>query len=286
MLSETPQSMEGVGGGDAASMEEAPSPVQPQETPAANGAPSADSGAPEPDTGPYQFEGWEDAANHLAELIGLEYDAQIAAGVDPLKARSQAYHDILEGIFEDQEDPALAAALEQYLPWHESVPMDERTGESIPEEEFGPRPFLVRAGRLPPLALKAGSFDLPNGERYYFDDDEEVVVIWQTRGPAPADTEEGRQTLAELEKRREQWETKLAHDPGNTEAQEALEFIETSMSALKTPELIEHREELRSGLTPDQIRNNYGLDLIKTEDPQPSSPDVRLTVLRLGVIDE
>ena len=89
-----------------------------------------------------------------------------------------------------------------------------------------------------------------------------------------------------LEKRREQWETKLAHDPGNTAAQDAIALIEASMSALNTPELIEHREELRSGLTPDQIRNNYGLDLIKTEDPQPSSPDVRLTVLRLGVIDK
>ena len=155
MQSETPTPMEGVGGGDAASMEEAQSPVQPQETPAAErGEPSADSGEPELDTGPYQFEGWEDAANHLAELIGLEYDAQIAAGVDPLKARSNAYHDVTNRIFEDQEDPALYAALLQYLPWDDSVPIEERTGESIPEEEFGPRQFSCPRGSFTPPSLE------------------------------------------------------------------------------------------------------------------------------------
>ena len=46
MLSETSTPLEGVDGGDAALMEEAQSPVQPQETPAADGEPSADSGAP------------------------------------------------------------------------------------------------------------------------------------------------------------------------------------------------------------------------------------------------
>ena len=293
MPSETSQPMEGIGGGDAASIEEEQSPVQPQETPAADGAPSADSGAPELDTGPYQFEGWEDAANHLAELVGVEYDAQIAAGVDPDKAESQAYHDVTSRIFEDQEDPALYAALLQYLPYHEDVPMDERTEERMPEEEFGPAPFLVRSGRLQPSALKAGSISLPNGERYHFDKGEEVVVIWQTRSPAPADTEEGRQTLARLEKERAQWETKLAHDPENTEAQEALEFIEASMIVLKTPELKDHRKEMRIR-TPEEIKRramerSQGREQkteIKPEDLQPSRPDLRLTILRLGVIDE
>ena len=169
MQSETPTPMEGVGGGDAASMEEAQSPVQPQETPAADGAPSADSGEPESDTGPYKFEGWEDAANHFAELIGLEYDKLIASGMDPLKARSQAFHDVQERIFDDKEDPALYVALLQYLPYGKDVPMEKRTEERMPAEEYGSTQFLVRAGRLPPLALKAGSLSLPNGERYYFD---------------------------------------------------------------------------------------------------------------------
>ena len=79
-------------------------------------------------------------------------DAQIAAGVDPLKARYQAYDDVTSRIFDDQEDSALYVALVQYLPWDDSVPMEERTGETIPipEEEFAPGPFLVRSGRLPP----------------------------------------------------------------------------------------------------------------------------------------
>ncbi len=290
MPPETTKRMEGAGGA-AASMEEAQSPVQPQETPAADGEPSADLEAPELDTGPYKFERWEDAANHLAELIGVEYDAQIAAGMDSLTARSQAYHDVTERIFEDQEDPALYAALVQYLPYHEDVPMEERTEEAIPEEEFGPEEFLVRSGRLPPSALKAGSISLPNGERYYFDDDEEVVVIWQTRS-VPADTEEGRQTLAQLEKERAQWETKLTQDPENTEAQDAIAFIETSIIVMNTPELKNHRKEMRIR-SPEEIKRRARERHLrprstetKPEDLQPSRPDLKLTVLELGVIDE
>ncbi len=291
MLSETPTPMEGVGAGDAASMEGAQSPVQPQETPAADGEPSADSGAAELDTGPYKFERWQDAANHLAELIGLEYDALIAAGVDPRKARSKAYHDVCERIFDDKEDPALTAALGQYLPYGEDVPMEKRTQEAMPIEEFGSKQFLVRSGRLPPLALKAGSLSLPNGERYYFDEGEEVVVIWQARH-VPADTEWGRQELAEMEETLAQWETKLAQDPENTEAQEAIAVIQTAMIEMYTPELENHRKELRVGLSPEEIKRRLKeggppIDTeTKPEDLQPSRPDLKLTVLELGVIDE
>ena len=290
MQSETPTPSEGVGGGDAASMEEAQSPVQPQEASVADSEPSANSGEPEPDTGPYQFEGWEDAANYYAELIGLEYDKQIAAGVDPFKAQSQAYHDILKRVLIDEEDPALAAAMEQYLPYGEDVPMEERTEERMPEEEFGTIQFLVRSGRLPPLALKAGSLSLPNGERYYFDDDEEVVVIWQTRGPAPADTEEGQQVLAQMEKDYAEWETKLTHDPENTEALEAVAALQTLMVDMRTPRLQNRRKELRIGLSPEEMKKRSEEKRpsteTKPEDLQPTSPDLRLTVLRLGVIDE
>ena len=294
MQSETPTPMEGVGGGDAASMEAAQSPVQPQETPAADGQkPSADSGAPKLDTGPYQFEGWEDAANHFAELIGVEYDELIAAGVDPLKARMQAYNNVRQRIFDDQEDPALYAAMLQYLPYGEDVPMEERTEERIPLKEYGSRQFLVRSGRLPPLALKAGSLSLPNGERYYFDEDEEVVVVWQTRGAAPADSEEGRQVLADLEKEYAEWETKLTHEPGNTEAREAVAAIQEAMIEMRTPELQYHKKMLRIGLSPEEMkrraRERHLQPLsaeIKPEDLQPSRSDLRVTVLRLGVIDE
>ncbi|MDE0021240.1 MAG: hypothetical protein OXT69_07650 [Candidatus Poribacteria bacterium] len=289
MLSETPAPMEGVGGGDAALMEEAQSPVQPQETPGADGKPSADSEVPELDTGPYKFEGWEDAANHFAELIGLEYDELIAAGVDPLEARMQAYDNVRQRILYDKEDPALYATLLQYLPYHKDVPMEKRTRDAIPAEEYGPAEFLVRSGRLPPLALKAGSLSLPNGERYYFDKDEEVVVIWQTRS-FPTDTEEGRQVLAEMEKEYAQWETKLAHDPGNTEAQEAVAAIQEAMVKMNTPEFQTHRKELRIGLSPEERERRREKKRtsteIKPEDLQPSRPDLRLTVLRLDVIDE
>ncbi|MDE0021073.1 MAG: hypothetical protein OXT69_06790 [Candidatus Poribacteria bacterium] len=293
MLSETSTPLEGVDGGDAALMEEAQSPVQPQETPAADGEPSADSGAPESDTGPYKFERWEDAANHYAELVGLEYDALIAAGVDPDKAGSQAFHDVQENIFIGREDPALAAALEQYLPYSDSVPMEERTEKRMPLKEYGPRPFLVRAGRLPLLALKAGSLSLPNGERYYFDEDEEVVVIWQTRH-VPADTEEGRQMLAQMEKDYAELETKLTHDPGNTEALEAIAALQTWMVDMRTPQLKNRWKEVRIGLSPEEVKRRLRersqlrgpRPKPKPEDLQPSSPDLRLTVLQLGVIDE
>ncbi|MDE0020938.1 MAG: hypothetical protein OXT69_06115 [Candidatus Poribacteria bacterium] len=290
MLSETTRHMEGAGGA-AASMEEAQSPVQPQETSAADGEPSADSGVAELDTGPYKFEGWEDAANHLAELIGLEYDAQIAAGVDPLKAETQAYHDVTGRIFLDEEDPALTAALSQYLPYGDDVPMEERTEERMPMEEFDSAQFLVRAGRLPPLALKKGSLSLPNGERYYFDEDEEVVVIWQTRY-VPADTEWGQQELAQLEKEYAQWETKLTHDPENTEALEAIAAIQTLMIEMKTPELRTHRKERRKRSVEEIKRRARERHLqppsteTKPEDLQPSRPEYKLTVLELGVIDE
>ena len=293
MQSETPTPLKGVGGGDAESMEEAQSPVQPQETSAADGGePSADSGEPEPDTGPYQFEGWEDAANHFAELIGLEYDAQIAAGVDPGKAESQAFHEVQDEIFIGREDPALAAALDQYIPYGKGVPMEERTEERMPAEEYGPTEFLVRAGRLPPLALKAGSLSLPNGERYHFDKDEEVVVIWQKRY-IPADTKEGRQELAEMDETLAQWETKLTHDPENTEALQAIAVIQATMIEMRTPVLETHRKEMRIGLSPDEIKRRARERHLqprstetKPEDLQPSRPDLRLTILRLGVIDE
>ena len=58
------------------------------------------------------------------------------------------------------------------------------------------------------------------------------------------------------------------------------------MIVMHTPVLENHREEMRVGLTPEQIRRNHGIELIRTEDIQPSRPGLKLTVLRLGVIDE
>lgn len=59
----------------------------------------------EADAGPYKFERWEDAADYLAELVGLEYDARLAAGLDQNQASSQAYHAVDKRILKTKKIP-------------------------------------------------------------------------------------------------------------------------------------------------------------------------------------
>ena len=89
------------------------------------------------------------------------------------------------------------------------------------------------------------------------------------------------------------WETDLAHDPGNTKAQEALALIQAEMIKLKTPQLKNHRKEMRISRSGEEIKRRAKERYLqppstetKPEDLQPSRPDLRLTILRLGVIDE
>lgn len=252
------------GGENAMLTEEAQTPIQPpKEAPPLSESEPLTS-LPETDTGPYRFERWQDAANHLAELIGVEYDALLAAGMEPLEAQSQAYHRVFERIFDNKEDPALAAALYPYLPLHPDSPIKLNADRRIPLKEFSSAAFLVRAGRLPSTAMKKGRISLPNGEYYYHDDHEDVIVIFKMRH-IRAETEEGRQKLAELEKANADWKAKLVQNPADMRAREVLEYIEEEIENLKTPQLKTYRYERSGG--------------------EPGHPDYKRTELDLGVID-
>lgn len=276
--------------GEEALTEENLSPVQtPQEAP--QPSETAAGSSDEADTGPYKFERWEDAADHMAELMGLEYDARLAAGIDSKNARIQAYNVVRKRIFDDEEDPALLAALMPYLPYDESVPMEKRTRPAMPLEEYGSTEFLVRAGRLPPSALKQGHLTLPNGNRYYFDPNEEVIVKWQKRY-VPAETEGGKIELAMWEGILAKANAELAQNPGDTETQEDILAIQAEMDALTTPQLKNYHRSFRIR-EPDEARRRsrmhayeiMELEKLEVENPQPTRPEYKLTILELGVIE-
>ena len=289
----TPMATEG---GGKRLTKDAQSPVLTQEPPEPEKAEpqKQTAAAPEADTGPYKFEKWEDAANHLAELMGQRYDELLAEGKDSKTARIQAYNEVLERIFYKNEDPAFKAALVPYLPSDHGT--EEERAKGMPLSEFGSVEFLVRAGRLPQSALKGGSLSLPNGGRYYFDKDEEVIVRWQ-KWTIAAETEHGKKLMAGYLERRTHWETELANAPGDPKAQKALRQIQAAIESLKTPRFHRHEKALRKGLDPDELRRqlyerrNQNKGSTSREefeydpDPQPSSPEYRLTVLDLGLID-
>ncbi|MDE0020544.1 MAG: hypothetical protein OXT69_04070 [Candidatus Poribacteria bacterium] len=299
LSNETALLVDGGRNGEAVALtEDAQSPVLTQETPEPDGAPPQKQTAAGPvaDTDPYKFEKWQDAANHLAELMGLEYDALLAAGKDSKTARIQAYNDVQRRIFEDNEDPALTAALQQYLPAVNAPPAE--LAKRMPLSEYGSVQFLVRAGRLPQSALKQGYLTLPNGERYHFDMDEEVIVRWQTRSIA-AETDRGKKMIAMLLEFRKVWEAELAKPSGDARAERELRQIQAAIENLKTPKLYYHETAMRSGGnedSEDSVRRRMEARRLNRDstppeefkydpNPQPSSPELRLTVLDLGLID-
>ena len=195
--------------------------------------------------------------------------------------------------FEDNEDPALTAALRQYLPAINAPPAEQ--AKRMPRSEYGSVQFLVRAGRLPQLALKHGYLTLPNGDRYHFDMDEEVIVRWQTRSIA-AETDRGKKMIAMLLDFRKVWEAELAKPSGDARAERQLRQIQAAIENLKTPKLYYHETVKRNGKGEDSVRRRMeamrlNRDSTPSEEfkydpnPQPSSPEFRLTVLDLGLID-
>ncbi len=248
-----------VGGGEAEKQTPPAPRVQPKEPP--KETPKMDD---EADAGPYNFKRWEEAADYMAELMGQEYDRLVEAGVEPPPYSSLAqvaYNNVRKRIFEDKEDPALYNALRPYIPYAPSVPMEKRTRDAIPSEEYGSTEFLVRAGRLPRTALQS-KMTLPNGETYYVDKKEELYITWQKSRISPKQ----KQALARLETARGELERRLKQTPGDQQTKKKLADILGSI------------EKVRSAASV----TTYEAVLMKGVDP--AHPKYKFTFLDLGDI--
>ena len=177
------------------------------------------------------------------------------------------------------------------MPYADSVPMEKRTRRAMPIEEYGSTPFLVRAGRLPPSALKQGYLSLPNGNRHYYDADEEVIVKYQKRF-IPAETEAGKAQLAMWEGILAKANTELVQNPDDQETQEAIRYTQSEIDDLTTPRLKNYHRSHRIPELDEMMRRSrmHPFELVELEkreleDPQPTRPEYTLTILELGVIE-
>ncbi len=210
------------------------------------------------DAGPYNFENWEDAINAVADLVGMEIDAQIKERGDEVKDIGDyalpAYQAVRGRIWETNEFPELRKAIAPYLP---GAP-DNGSGR-IPAEEFDPVRLAVRAGRLPGQSLKS-KLTLPNGEIYYSDEKEDVAITWQRERISA----EKRKALARFESARSALEARLAESPDDKAMQKKMSELLTAIERLKTPQVTRYEAFSFKG--------------------DPTHPEYKITFIDLGVI--
>ena len=215
---------------------------------------------PESDDNPYQFENWEDMADTLAEMMGKEFDImrkERGSEIPDIRIALDAYIKVFESIFDKNENPQLRDAVEPFLPFSDDSPYD-KNDVAIPEREYDPYRFLVRAGRLSPLVLKS-KLTLPNGEIYYSDEMEDVIMVWQRERPPG-----NRKALERFEKSLADLEKKLAQTPDNKLMQQKAVDLRAAIEELKKP-----------GLTHFEAYSFSG---------DPTHPDHKITFLDLGVL--
>ena len=195
---------------------------------------------------PYRFESWEDTADHIAELVGQEFDKLLLTESynHPAELAPRAFMDTIERFWNGSkehltpENRALHDAVFPFMPVKYSLLEDGP--HRMPTSEFTSFHLLVRAGRLSPDMLKI-HIRLPNGEKYTAERNERVVVTYQIDHSMNAELQE---RISALEARALDLEAQLSATPGGVDLQTRLDNARMMLERSKKNLITTHRREM------------------------------------------